>query len=322
MSETDDKSVKSRRRASSFAGGQAGATWFRFLHAAGLRPAPGGASNRNSVIEDESPPSPTRSKRASQPPPPDAPNAEADTNEKANDKANEKTNDKKDNDKRDSKLPEKQPSAPPMSTQTQTHPPLVLADGPPPSAHDAIVANFVRPAPERSQSSPALGVGAPAQALPPLAPSPEEQQVEDSRPVSSMLDGALEPSGTRVTRALGSQIEAVLAAQEEIGKAHLALEGWRTGKELARDSKDSKESKEKDAKARDSKDSKEKDSKEKDAKDVKEGKEKDGKEKDGKDAKEEESNEGENSARELEKRAKGVEDIMARVSSSPALVPV
>lgn len=181
----------------------------------------------------------------------------------------------------------------------------------PPSAHDTIVSQFVRPAAERSQSSPAMG--APAPLVPPLPSlSPQTEHPEDSRPVSSMLDGALEPSGTRVTRALGSQIEAVLAAQEEIGKRHLALEGWKSD-DLARMARADFSNKEpraddirfkaaRDAKAAELKASKDKDS----------GKEKAKKEGERKEA-------TEVTVHELEKRAQGVEDIMARVSMTLAL---
>lgn len=270
MSEADDKSVRSRRR-SSFAGTQA--TWLRFLPP-GLRP-------RDSALDD-SPPSPA-AKRASLPAADEASDTKGDdkpakdagaSNENAKEKAKEKDKDTKPkaNPKPGNPAP---PSAPaPAAAQT-------MPAGPPASAHDAVVAPFVRPAPERSQSSPALG--APAHAVPPLASPAPPAQVEDSRPVSSMLDGALEPSGTRVTRALGSQIEAVLAAQEEIGKRHLALEGWRSGRSGRKDAKD------------------------KEGKEGKEGTAKDGKQKEGKDGSE---------YHELERRAQGVEDIMARVSFS------
>jgi hypothetical protein len=53
--------------------------------------------------------------------------------------------------------------------------------------------------------------------------------IRDS-PLSAMLRGPLDASGGGVTRALGTHIEAVLSAQVEIGRAHLALEGIGCGK--------------------------------------------------------------------------------------------
>lgn len=296
----DKDEGESRRRTSSLvSGAQAGATWLRILHAAGLRP-------RDSVVIDEdSPSSPDTSKNTRLPdalPVPDPDPDAADTADgpdptsksKSKAKAKAKANPNPNPDAASEAKPPGNPPAPPTPPARMSHPALVVTgDGPPASAHDATVAEYVRPAPERSASSPALGalslgmgmgMGAPAQAVPPRSPpAPAQTPEADTRPVSNMLDGALEPSGTRVTRALGSQIEAVLAAQEEIGKRHLALEGWRTGQDGEHPT-DARDAKDKDGDA------------------------------DGADAA---AAAGAASGRELEKRAQGVEDIMARVSTAP-----
>jgi hypothetical protein len=89
----------------------------------------------------------------------------------------------------------------------------------PPSHHDIIVNKLLeRPAPIRTVSLPS-----PNHSSAQLVRSASDT-AEDSRPVIKLLDGPLEPSGGRVTRALTAQIEAVLNAQEEIARAHLALE--------------------------------------------------------------------------------------------------
>lgn len=99
------------------------------------------------------------------------------------------------------------PTLPPNPSNIVSH---EAPDSPAPaSAHDAIVARLLaRPAmPARSASAPTAASDAP------------------ERSVAELMDAPLEPSGARVTKALNSHIEAVLAAQEEIGRAHLALEG-------------------------------------------------------------------------------------------------
>lgn len=62
-----------------------------------------------------------------------------------------------------------------------------------------------------------------------VAPAPERRASDtedlEEKSVAALLDGPLEPNGVRVTKALATQMEAVLHAQEEIGRAHLALEG-------------------------------------------------------------------------------------------------
>lgn len=112
--------------------------------------------------------------------------------------------------------------------------PPVFESPAPPSAHDAVVDSLLQRPPivHRSNSTPAT--------QPPVTDlhrtlsgnntaadtQPQRSGSEvDSRLVSAMLNGPLDAGGGRVTRALGSQIEAVLSAQVEIGRAHLALEG-------------------------------------------------------------------------------------------------
>ncbi|GMK55451.1 hypothetical protein CspeluHIS016_0205070 [Cutaneotrichosporon spelunceum] len=107
----------------------------------------------------------------------------------------------------------------------------------PPSAHDVVVNNLLkRPIIHRSNSTPvpapASGLDIPRRLSGTLTPNepdrvhvqaPTEAVRESS--LSALLRGPLDASGGGVTRALGSHIEAVLSAQEEIGRAHLALEG-------------------------------------------------------------------------------------------------
>ncbi|WOO81485.1 uncharacterized protein LOC62_03G005007 [Vanrija pseudolonga] len=99
------------------------------------------------------------------------------------------------------------PTLPPNPANIASH---EAPDSPAPaSAHDAIVSRLlVRPA------MPARSASAPTAAETPMG-----------RSVAELMDAPLEPSGARVTNALNSHISAVLAAQEEIGRAHLALEG-------------------------------------------------------------------------------------------------
>lgn len=109
---------------------------------------------------------------------------------------------------------------PPTPMEPPPSPPLQSPA--PPSAHDVVVNKLLdrRPfMPHRAASLPSRNV----------APAPERRASDtedlEEKSVAALLDGPLEPNGVRVTKALATQMEAVLHAQEEIGRAHLALEG-------------------------------------------------------------------------------------------------
>lgn len=109
----------------------------------------------------------------------------------------------------------------------------------PPSMHDALVSTLTRPLPpshpptppplSRSASSPGpsamTGGGTGATGAAPQRSATHGGDNEKGVAVEKLLAGALEADGERVTRALRDQIEAVLAAQDAIGRAHLSLEG-------------------------------------------------------------------------------------------------
>ncbi|BEI85400.1 hypothetical protein CcaverHIS002_0508010 [Cutaneotrichosporon cavernicola] len=117
-------------------------------------------------------------------------------------------------------------------------PPAAISESPAPSsAHDAVVNKLLnRPIVHRSNSTPVpesafgpdmhrtlSGTRTPKDSERARDQTPSEA-IRDS-PLSTLLRGPLDASGDGVTRALGSHIEAVLSAQVEIGRAHLALEG-------------------------------------------------------------------------------------------------
>ncbi|KAL1411182.1 hypothetical protein Q8F55_002133 [Vanrija albida] len=99
------------------------------------------------------------------------------------------------------------PTLPPNPSNVASH---EAPDSPAPaSAHDAVVARLLASRPP----------------LPPRAASAPSVPSEARSIAELMAAETLEPSGARVSRALNDHIAAVLAAQDEIGRAHLALEG-------------------------------------------------------------------------------------------------
>ncbi|BEJ16251.1 hypothetical protein CspHIS471_0508560 [Cutaneotrichosporon sp. HIS471] len=118
-------------------------------------------------------------------------------------------------------------------------PPAAISESPAPSsAHDAVVNKLLNRPPiiHRSNSTPvpesAFGPGMYRTLSGTRTPNDPERARDQTpsdamrdSPLSTLLRGPLDASGGGVTRALGSHIEAVLSAQVEIGRAHLALEG-------------------------------------------------------------------------------------------------
>ncbi len=113
----------------------------------------------------------------------------------------------------------------------------------PPSAHDAVVNKLLQRPPivHRSNSTPGPEPAFGTDIHRTLSGTDSASDADRARgqsagdairdsPLSTMLRGPLDASGGGVTRALGTHIEAVLSAQVEIGRAHLALEGIGCGK--------------------------------------------------------------------------------------------
>ncbi|KLT41991.1 hypothetical protein CC85DRAFT_302715 [Cutaneotrichosporon oleaginosum] len=128
-------------------------------------------------------------------------------------------------------------SALPGEVMVREPPAPAVAESPaPPSAHDEVVNKLLqRPIVHRSNSTPVppapAAIGKDIHRTLSGTASPNDARAQSSSesirdsPLSTMLRGPLDASGGGVTRALGSHIEAVLSAQVEIGRAHLALEG-------------------------------------------------------------------------------------------------